>query len=137
MGDYAARFDCYDSVIFFTEPSDGIQLALESDDLTEAKIFVNSGKGTYHTALDLMGAWLASHKFKDHNELAAALFEPGAEDKFTMFRIERPKGPGESGFAEFEVALDVADSWCVKTNRGVLSARRIQLAMRLTLDPVH
>jgi hypothetical protein len=137
MTDYAARFDCIDSVIEFTEPGADIKLALDDDGLTESKVFINTGTGQAHSALDMVGAWLTTHRFRDHNELALALFAPGSEDKFTMFRIERPKAAGTPGFAEFEVALDVVDSWSVKTNVGLKPASRIRLAMRLSLEPVH
>jgi hypothetical protein len=138
MTDYAARFDCIDSVIDFSQPANGITLALdEAVGLTESKVFVNTGTGQAHSALDMVGAWLTTHRFQDHNELALALFAPGSEDKFTMFRIERPKGAGDTGFAEFEVALDVVDSWSVKTNQGLKPAVKIRLAMRLSLEPVH
>jgi hypothetical protein len=138
LSDYTVTLECIDLMVDWAEFFPGeIKFKIGDGGLTDSKMFVNTGTGAQHTALDLLGAWIEGSKIADHGALISALFAPDSESKYAVKMIKRPKSPGEGGFVTFEVAHKVADSWGVETDRGILPARDIRLLMRAELTPTH
>ena len=138
MSDYTVTLECIDLIVDWAEfyPGD-IKFKIGDGGLTESLMFVNTGHGTHHTALELLGAWIAGSKLADHTALISELFEPGSESKYAIKLIKRPARAGDDGFVTFEIAHKVSDSWGVETDRGVLPAMEIRLLMRAELTPTH
>lgn len=138
LNNYNVTLECIDLMVDWAElfPGD-IKFKTGEGGLTESKMFVNTGKDTRHTALDLLGAWIAGTKLADHTALISALFAQGSEGVYAIKRIKRPAKPGDDGFVTFEIAHKVADSWGVETDRGILPAQEIRLLMRAALVPSH
>lgn len=138
MSDYTVTLECIDLMVDWTEFHEGeIKFKTGDGGLTEAKMFVNTGKDTHHSALELLGAWIQGTKLADHTALISALFAPDSESKYAVKKIRRPAQAGDNGFVTFEIAHKVSDSWGVETDRGVLAATEIRLLMRAELTPMH
>jgi hypothetical protein len=138
LNNYTVTLECIDLMVDWAEFHSGdIKFKIDDGGLTESKVFVNTGNNTRHTALDLLGAWIAGTKLADHTALISALFAPGSESTYAIKRIKRPTKAGDDGFVTFEIAHKVSDSWAVETDRGILPALEIRLMMRAGLLPVH
>jgi hypothetical protein len=138
MSDYAATIGCLDLKVDWTETQEkSVTVQCDDGGLTEAKIFMNLGKTTYHNSLGLLGSWMESNKIANTDSLVNELFESGSEENFTIVDITRPQYAGDHGFVDFEIGFDVADSWCVLTDRGTLPAKFIQLIMRVSILPTN
>lgn len=138
LSDYTVTLECIDLMVDWADNHEGdIKFTIGDGGLTESKMFVNVGKDTRHTALELLGAWIAGTKLADHTALIAELFAPDSESKYAVKKIKRPTQSGETGFVTFEIAHKVSDSWGVDTDRGVLNAGEIRLLMRAELTPMH
>jgi hypothetical protein len=138
MSDYTANIGCLDLKVDWAETqSDDVAVQYDDGGLTEAKIFMNTGKTTYHDSLELLGMWMENHEFPDPDTLVNELFAQGSEENFVIVDITRPQKPGESGFVDFEIGFDITDSWCVLTNKGTLPVKYIQLVMRVSILPTN
>ena len=138
MSDYTATIGCLNLKVDWSETQDrNVIVRYDEGGLTEAKIFMNASKTTYHNSLELLGNWMETHKFPNTDALVNELFQQGSEENFTIVDITRPQKSGDSGFVDFEIGFDVIDSWCVLTDKGTLPTKCIQLIMRVSILPTN
>jgi hypothetical protein len=138
MSDYTATIGCLNLKVDWSETQDrNVIVRYDEGGLTEAKIFMNASKATYHDSLELLGNWMESHKFLNTDALVNELFQQGSEENFAIVDITRPQKSGDSGFVDLEIGFDVIDSWCVLTDKGTLPTKCIQLIMRVSILPTN
>ena len=93
---YTVTLECIDLMVDWAEFFPGeIKFKTGDGGLTESEMFVNTADNTHHTALGLLGYWIAGRKLADHTALISELFEPGSESKYAVKRIKRPASAGE------------------------------------------